>query len=65
MYRKCKILHRDISPENVLVVDAPTDSTEPLRDDLGDMCFSEYLLNTSAGQDGSKYVMKFDDAHVN
>ena len=64
MYKKRRILHRDISPGNVLVVNEPTDPTEPLCDDLGDMCFSEYLLDVSNGQGRSGYVIKFDDVPV-
>jgi Fungal protein kinase len=64
LYRKCKILHRDISPGNVLVDNKPTVSIGHLRDDLGDMCFSEYLLNTPAGQDNSEYVKRIVDARV-
>ncbi|KAG8812918.1 hypothetical protein FRC19_002805 [Serendipita sp. 401] len=38
------ILHRDISPGNILVRDEPRSDGKPLATDLGDMCFSSYLL---------------------
>jgi hypothetical protein len=50
LYKKYKILHRDISPGNVLV--ESTSSTKALNRNLDDMCFSEYLLDSN-----SKYVV--------
>jgi hypothetical protein len=40
--------------------------TARLRSDLGDMCFSEYLLNRFAGQldSDTEYVMTIDNACV-
>jgi hypothetical protein len=37
-------------------------STDPLRDDLNDMCFSKYLLedDDGPGDPESEYVMKID-----
>jgi hypothetical protein len=56
LYKKYKILHRDISAGNVLI--ESTSSTEDLRPDLGDMSFSKYLLEGFTGQEDSdaKYV---------
>lgn len=44
LWRKHKILHRDISPNNILVREKAQHLEESMRDDLGDMCFSEFLL---------------------
>jgi len=46
LWRKYKILHRDISPNNVLLRDeSKVISHESLPVGLGDICFSEYLLD--------------------
>ncbi|KIM21707.1 hypothetical protein M408DRAFT_333316 [Serendipita vermifera MAFF 305830] len=45
LWRKHKILHRDIGPNNILVREETQYLEGPMRDDLGDMCFSEFLLN--------------------
>jgi hypothetical protein len=50
LYKKYKILHRDISPGNVLI--ESTSSTKALHPAL-DMCFSKYLLKGFTGQEDS------------
>jgi Ser/Thr protein kinase RdoA (MazF antagonist) len=51
LYQKKKILHRDISPGNVLI--ESTSSTKALHPDFDDMCFSKYLLKGFTGQEDS------------
>ena len=57
LHRDFKILHRNISPAKVLFDTDSTESgdtpVEPLRSDLDDMCFSEYLVSDTVGQDDS------------
>ena len=45
----------------MILMDSPS-----LREDLDDMCFSEYLLEDPATQDDSdpEYVIAFDNTHV-
>ncbi|KIM21708.1 hypothetical protein M408DRAFT_29347 [Serendipita vermifera MAFF 305830] len=45
LWRKHKILHRDISPNNILVREKTQYLEGPVMKDPGDMCFSEFLLN--------------------
>ncbi|KIM24503.1 hypothetical protein M408DRAFT_26973 [Serendipita vermifera MAFF 305830] len=51
LFREHKILHRDISPNNVLIRGGPEPYRGDIPDYLNDMCFADYLLKPSSGDD--------------
>jgi hypothetical protein len=57
LYIKRKILHRDISANNVLLRDVAK-ADESFADDLHEMCFASHLLGEAFGEPKSVFSSK-------
>lgn len=66
LYSLSGVLHRDISPSDVLMGDKSMIFTKLLCQGLGDMCFSNYLLEEYTEQDDSdlEHALRIGDAYV-